>query len=544
MNQANDPRSEGLQSSAQGRAPGEQAADATPKIEAATEYVSLGFSILPLEGKKPVEKKWPAKGRRDPDAVAEAFRHRPDANVGILTGDLVVLDIDVKNDGFTSLEQLQAEIGPLPPTACVETGGGGRHYYFRPPNGRRVRCSQGILPGLDVRGNAGLVVAPPSIHPTTGREYKWIRHLRQGIAEIPPALLDRLSTETSSSAAGDARPKPSRCRETNQPGRVEGPPPRQRRNPARPASASPARAGRDRPDAMRRPSQHGNPEKMLAKAIERFPIKGRGVRHGQMVRLVGHFVGKGYNDQEIVAVGMGWWEHFHRLGRVRTDRPFMEAELRACLRSTRANRNFSLSLSEQCYIEAISGIRLTKRQRTLLKAERNQFTFLQDSPGREREREDNLPATQPHCRGGTQINRKLCVSESEERFVETLLVAVIHHIARGGSGNLLLTYDQICRIAAARFGQAIDHWDKKQVQRLKRKYVSRCSPDGQGRDESAEVFELLKLVRTGGRDPRMKKGRPSEYVPTGILRFLSNPDERCPSVGPADRDEATEHCPK
>lgn len=82
-----------------------------------------------------------------------------------------MLDVD-GDDGADSLHDLEQRYKPLPRTRSVKTGGGGMHYYFA----ARVRVpnSAGRLgPGLDVRGEGGYVVAPPSVHPETGRAYEW-----------------------------------------------------------------------------------------------------------------------------------------------------------------------------------------------------------------------------------------------------------------------------------------------------------------------------------------------------------------------------------
>ena len=83
-----------------------------------------------------------------------------------------MIDVDARHDGPQSLARLEAAHGPLPETVECRTGGGGRHLYFAHP-GVRVRNRVGIVPGIDVRGDGGCVVAPPSIHPT-GRSYAWV----------------------------------------------------------------------------------------------------------------------------------------------------------------------------------------------------------------------------------------------------------------------------------------------------------------------------------------------------------------------------------
>lgn len=71
------------------------------------------------------------------------------------------------------------------------TGDGGRHLYLRHP-GFEVPNRVGIRPGLDLRGDAGYVVAPPSIHPS-GQPYRW----RDGQTpeDLPPPLLPRRLTQ-------------------------------------------------------------------------------------------------------------------------------------------------------------------------------------------------------------------------------------------------------------------------------------------------------------------------------------------------------------
>jgi hypothetical protein len=52
------------------------------------------------------------------------------------------------------------------------TGGGGIHLFFRYPRGTEIRNSAGLLgPGLDVRGEGGYVVVPPS---HTQGSYEWV----------------------------------------------------------------------------------------------------------------------------------------------------------------------------------------------------------------------------------------------------------------------------------------------------------------------------------------------------------------------------------
>jgi hypothetical protein len=109
------------------------------------------------------------------DTVERWWRMWPQANVAIATGTrsgLVVLDVDPRHCGDVSLAALVDAHGSLPETPCVWTGGGGLHYYFGHP-GVKVSNSAGkVASGIDIRGDGGYVVAPPSLH-VSGRAYEW-----------------------------------------------------------------------------------------------------------------------------------------------------------------------------------------------------------------------------------------------------------------------------------------------------------------------------------------------------------------------------------
>jgi hypothetical protein len=163
---------------------------------AALAYAARGWSVLPIEpaGKRPLVP-W-LKLQQQPVAAEEIeswFRRWPEANIGVVTGRvsaLVVVDIDPRHGGPESIEQARREYGPLPPTVEAETGGGGRHLYFAHPGGL-LRNRVGLAPGIDLRGDGGCVVAPPSLHPS-GRRYRWAAGRAPGevgLAPLPRWLL-------------------------------------------------------------------------------------------------------------------------------------------------------------------------------------------------------------------------------------------------------------------------------------------------------------------------------------------------------------------
>ena len=146
-------------------------------LKAALAYARRGVPVLPCEpgGKRPLTYNgfWDASA--DPRHVAAWWDRWPDANLGVPTGErsgLLVLDIDPGAGGPESLAALERAHGAFPKTAKTRTGGGGVHIFFVYPATQEVRNSAGKLgPGLDVRGEGGYVIVPPS---RTRGVYEWL----------------------------------------------------------------------------------------------------------------------------------------------------------------------------------------------------------------------------------------------------------------------------------------------------------------------------------------------------------------------------------
>lgn len=125
------------------------------------------------------------------------FNGHDSPNVAIATGrvsGVFVVDVDIKNGagGDDSLKDLEREHGDLPHTVEAITWSGGRHIFFKYPE-RGMGCRTGIRPGIDIRGDGGYVIAPPSV--IEGRSYAWeVSHLPEDtmIAEAPEWLLELL----------------------------------------------------------------------------------------------------------------------------------------------------------------------------------------------------------------------------------------------------------------------------------------------------------------------------------------------------------------
>lgn len=166
-------------------------------LRGALELASRQLMVFPLFGKTPAISKQDG-GRGYLDATADSIRIQywwqkyPAANIGIATrgSGLLVLDIDPRHGGNEQLSALEDEHGPLPLTPVVVSGSGGRHIYLLAPESDDVpRRSNALGAGVDL---PNYVVAPPSVHPETGRTYKWANLLHPddiAVAEAPSWLL-------------------------------------------------------------------------------------------------------------------------------------------------------------------------------------------------------------------------------------------------------------------------------------------------------------------------------------------------------------------
>lgn len=161
-------------------------------LAAAHDYAAAGWPIFPTHGvhggrctcggicaspgKHPRIKGGLTEATTKHGDVERWFRRWPTANVAIRTGKasgLVVVDVDPAHGGLASLRELIRNNEPLPPTMTVATGSDGLHFYFQHPGGE-IHNSAGtrLGPGLDVRGDGGYVIAPPSTH-ISGKPYYW-----------------------------------------------------------------------------------------------------------------------------------------------------------------------------------------------------------------------------------------------------------------------------------------------------------------------------------------------------------------------------------
>jgi hypothetical protein len=196
--------------------------------EAAAAYAEAGFRVFPIwgvrpdgsclcpraascdsAGKHPHGRLVPhglSQATDDAEQVAAWWRQAPQSNVGLATGGtFFVLDVD-GDAGRESYARLLEDLELRDLEAPIATtGGGGFHAFLGKDEEVHVRNQQGVLwrgarlPGLDVRGDGGYVVAPPSRH-ASGGTYEWARGDLDCVHGAPPALLSALAGDPGATA--------------------------------------------------------------------------------------------------------------------------------------------------------------------------------------------------------------------------------------------------------------------------------------------------------------------------------------------------------
>lgn len=195
-------------------------------IAAALRYASQGRAVLPLHAPHGAgctcgrpDCASPAKHPRITGGVHNAttdlrqirtwWQRWPDANIGIATGHgHLVIDLDGPQ-ATTELRRLEAIHGPLPATWTVTTGRGSHYHYTVNETLHIPNSASALAPGIDIRGDGGYALAPPSVHPN-GHHYttnndtqvaalpaEWTRLLTAPPRPaVPPPALTAQTTQT------------------------------------------------------------------------------------------------------------------------------------------------------------------------------------------------------------------------------------------------------------------------------------------------------------------------------------------------------------
>jgi Bifunctional DNA primase/polymerase, N-terminal/AAA domain/Primase C terminal 2 (PriCT-2) len=179
-------------------------AELNAKLLEASRCVNRGWAIFPADLRNGAKKSYKSaeysNGRpwgktTDPDEIYRDFKRWPEAGIGIPTGaeaGIFVVECDTPKghgvDGLASLKALQAKHGKLPKTRMAESPSGSVHRYYKHPGPRYKITSRALAgyPGIDIKGDGGMVIAPPSKR--ADGVYKWINNAP--IANPPGWLVD------------------------------------------------------------------------------------------------------------------------------------------------------------------------------------------------------------------------------------------------------------------------------------------------------------------------------------------------------------------
>ncbi|GAI02155.1 unnamed protein product, partial [marine sediment metagenome] len=160
-------------------------------LEAALTYQKRGWSVFPVNSqtKRPLIEWKPYQERiASPEQIKKWWTQYPYAGIGLVTGKIsndIVLDID----GPEGKKYIKGK--DIAPTPCVKTKRG-EHYHFKHPGFTIQNFAK--KKGLDLRGDGGYVVLPPSKHPS-GSKYEWILSPEEEELADPPGWLLELITK-------------------------------------------------------------------------------------------------------------------------------------------------------------------------------------------------------------------------------------------------------------------------------------------------------------------------------------------------------------
>lgn len=182
--------------------------------EAALAYAALGWRVFPCDPhpEKPRSKRplvmadkgpdgkpiegtgWPLKATTDEAQIRAWWARWPNALIGMAPGWAggYVVDLDPKGESVEAVEaRLAKAIGaPLPAGPRTITQSGGRHLWFRRPEGAHFPNDPPGLKNIDIRCDGGYVILPPSVL-ANGNAYRWEGEPFDPATapEVPPALL-------------------------------------------------------------------------------------------------------------------------------------------------------------------------------------------------------------------------------------------------------------------------------------------------------------------------------------------------------------------
>lgn len=191
-------------------------------IRTAISLAKKGMCVFPCRArdKRPATANGLKDATTDLKIIRQWWQQDPQFNIAIATGaasNAFVIDVD-GIDAELELRRLETKNDALPETVESITARG-RHLYFKMPGSPVRNSASRIAPGIDVRGDGGYVLVPPSIHPS-GRAYAWSVDSASTIAAAPDWLLAKITDRANGN--GKTSTPPSEWRELVATGVGEG----------------------------------------------------------------------------------------------------------------------------------------------------------------------------------------------------------------------------------------------------------------------------------------------------------------------------------
>jgi hypothetical protein len=187
-------------------------------VNAALRYAELGYPVFPCApgGKVPFTPHGFKDATTDAAQIEAWWEKTPDANIGVPTAGLLVVDVDDPDNPWPADPTFAEDLAGSPISL---TPRGGRHHIFRQPMGKAWKNTAGrIAPKVDTRADGGYIVVPPSV--VDGKMYQWAETFELDVSpdqlpEPPGWLTDLLDspgdlfTRGNTGVAGDRQIPPT-----------------------------------------------------------------------------------------------------------------------------------------------------------------------------------------------------------------------------------------------------------------------------------------------------------------------------------------------
>ena len=183
-------------------------------VKYAISYAKMGISVFPIIplSKKPATKNGFKDATTNIEQIRRWWKDNPNYGIAIATGkvsgNIFVIDCDVdENMGYNGYHALQDYCREnqveFPDTVMALSGRKGSHFYYRAKSGYCVKSRTGIIEGVDIRGEGGYIICPPTIHPN-GTAYEWEQDFNDiAIADATQDVYDFLEQKDKTEQSGE-----------------------------------------------------------------------------------------------------------------------------------------------------------------------------------------------------------------------------------------------------------------------------------------------------------------------------------------------------